>query len=243
MTAMGGAVILKGANRRTCRSCNRAGSNSSSTPRPPGCSASESWEDEQHVMQSRSIRQSGQPTRASASRMRAFDWDLIRGGHYGQPSCEPRFIGAEHMAAPTIPATYRFSLPTRSRPPAHHELLNEKEPGRGSDQALSGRRRGAYCTRNVGPKALPQASSAFRSIVCENIPNIAPHIAANIRMGMVCLRLHSEHQLSRGLRSSVQNRSSTNLRLYKSAHCNLFAIGTLFALFNPTGAGPRCQMH
>jgi hypothetical protein len=85
--------ILKGANRRTCRSCNRAGSNSSSTPRPPGCSASESWEDEQHVMQSRSIRQSGQPTRASASRMRAFDWDLIRGGHYGQPSCEPRFIG------------------------------------------------------------------------------------------------------------------------------------------------------
>jgi len=21
--------------------------------------------------------------------MRAFDWDLIRGGHYGQRSCEP----------------------------------------------------------------------------------------------------------------------------------------------------------
>ena len=57
------------------------------------------------------------------------------------------------------------------------ELLNEKEPGRGSDQALSGRRRGACCTRNVDPKALPQASSAFRSVVCENIPNIAPHIA------------------------------------------------------------------
>jgi hypothetical protein len=137
--------------------------------------------------------------------------------------------------------------PLIARPPprrrASIELLNEKEPRRGSDQALSGRRRGAYCTRNVDPMALPQASSAFRSVVCENIPNIAPHIAANIRMGMVCLRLHSEHQLSRGLRSSVQNRSSTNLRLYKIAHCNLFAIGTLFALFNPTGAGPRCQMH
>jgi hypothetical protein len=78
--------ILKGAKRRTCRSCNRAGSNSSSTPRPPGCSASESWEDEQHVMQSRSIRRSGQPTRASASRMRAFSCDLIRRGHYGQRS-------------------------------------------------------------------------------------------------------------------------------------------------------------
>jgi hypothetical protein len=51
-------------------------------------------------MQSRSIRRSGQPTRAIASRMRAFDRDLIRGGHYGQRSCEPH-KQAEHMAAPT----------------------------------------------------------------------------------------------------------------------------------------------
>ena len=29
-----------------------------------------------------------------------FDRDLIRGGHYGQRSCEPR-KQAEHMAAPT----------------------------------------------------------------------------------------------------------------------------------------------
>jgi hypothetical protein len=63
----------------------------------------------------------------------------------------------------------------------HGVAHNEKEPGRGSDQALSGRRRGAYRTRNVDPKALPQASSAFRSVRCENIPNIAPHIAAYIR--------------------------------------------------------------
>jgi len=33
-------------------------------------------------------------------RMRAFDRDLIRGGHYGQRSCEPR-LKAEHTAAPT----------------------------------------------------------------------------------------------------------------------------------------------
>ena len=33
-------------------------------------------------------------------RMRAFDRDLIRGGHYGQRSCEPH-SKAEHMAAPT----------------------------------------------------------------------------------------------------------------------------------------------
>jgi hypothetical protein len=54
--------------------------------------------------QSRSIRRSGQPTSATASRMRAFDRDLIRGGHYGQRSCEPH-QQAEHMAAPTKSAT------------------------------------------------------------------------------------------------------------------------------------------
>ena len=32
--------------------------------------------------------------------MRGYDRDLIRGGHYGQRSCEPR-SKAEHMAAPT----------------------------------------------------------------------------------------------------------------------------------------------
>jgi hypothetical protein len=38
----------------------------------------------------------------SHRRMRAFDRDLIRGGHYGQRSCEPH-LQAEHMAAPTKP--------------------------------------------------------------------------------------------------------------------------------------------
>jgi hypothetical protein len=38
------------------------------------------------------------------SRMRVFDRDLIRGKHYGQRSCEPH-SKAEHMAAPTKPAT------------------------------------------------------------------------------------------------------------------------------------------
>src|SRR5476651_1516906 len=35
--------------------------------------------------------------------MRVFGRDLIRGGHYGQRSCEPH-LKAEHMAAPTNPA-------------------------------------------------------------------------------------------------------------------------------------------
>src|SRR5262245_19745136 len=48
--------------------------------------------------------------------MRAFDRDLIRGGHYGQRSCEPH-KQAEHMAAPTQACDVRKkSLPTRSRP-------------------------------------------------------------------------------------------------------------------------------
>jgi hypothetical protein len=41
--------------------------------------------------------------------MRVFDRDLIRGGHYGQRSCEPR-KHAEHMAAPTNPANVKKAL-------------------------------------------------------------------------------------------------------------------------------------
>jgi transposase len=37
-------------------------------------------------------------------RYQEFDRDLIRGGHYGQRPCEPH-LKAEHMAAPTKPAT------------------------------------------------------------------------------------------------------------------------------------------
>jgi hypothetical protein len=40
------------------------------------------------------------PLVPSHCRMRVFDRDLIRGGHYGQRSCEPH-LQAEHMAAPT----------------------------------------------------------------------------------------------------------------------------------------------
>ena len=41
--------------------------------------------------------------------MRAFDRDLIRGGHYGQRSCEPH-LKAEHMAAPTNTALVKKVL-------------------------------------------------------------------------------------------------------------------------------------
>jgi hypothetical protein len=49
--------------------------------------------------------------------MRAFDRDLIRGGHYGQRSCEPR-KQAEHMAAPTNAANVKILL-ANSEPSTH----------------------------------------------------------------------------------------------------------------------------
>src|SRR5262245_36812495 len=49
--------------------------------------------------------------------MRAFDRDPIRGGHYGQRSCEPR-LKAEHMAAPTKPCDVKI-LRANSEPSTH----------------------------------------------------------------------------------------------------------------------------
>ena len=49
--------------------------------------------------------------------MRAIDRDLIRGGHYGQRSCEPH-LKAEHMAAPTNAANVKKAL-ANSEPSTH----------------------------------------------------------------------------------------------------------------------------
>ena len=49
--------------------------------------------------------------------MRAFDRDLIRGGHYGQRPCVPR-LKAEHMAAPTNAAFVKKVL-ANSEPSKH----------------------------------------------------------------------------------------------------------------------------
>src|SRR6187431_3188239 len=49
--------------------------------------------------------------------MRAIDRDLIRGGHYGQRSCEPH-PKAEHMAAPTNAANVKKAL-ANSEPSTH----------------------------------------------------------------------------------------------------------------------------
>jgi len=49
--------------------------------------------------------------------MRAFDRDLIRGGHYGQRPCVPH-LKAEHMAAPTKTANVKKAL-ANSGPSTH----------------------------------------------------------------------------------------------------------------------------
>src|ERR1035437_7954508 len=49
--------------------------------------------------------------------MRAFDRDLIRGGHYGQRPCVPH-LKAEHMAAPTN-AAYVKKILANPEPSTH----------------------------------------------------------------------------------------------------------------------------
>ena len=78
----------------------------------------------------------------SHSRMRAFDRDLIRGGHYGQRPCEPH-LKAEHMAAPTNAANVKKVL-VNSEPSTHgtkrHKTMSAlmSAPGGKADSICSG---------------------------------------------------------------------------------------------------------
>ena len=68
-------------------------------------------------------------------RMRAFDRDLIRGGHYGQRSREPH-KQAEHMAAPT--SMRREVSLANSEPSTHVQVF-----GRRYDEAVHALKRPA----------------------------------------------------------------------------------------------------
>src|SRR5205807_7551171 len=57
--------------------------------------------------------------------MRPFDRDLIRGGHYGQRSCEPH-SKAEHMAAPTNAAFVKKVLANSE--PSTHGPIADRDP-------------------------------------------------------------------------------------------------------------------
>ena len=58
--------------------------------------------------------------------MRLIDRDLIRGGHYGQRSCEPH-QQAEHMAAPTNAALVKKVL-ANSEPSTHGPKRTRRPP-------------------------------------------------------------------------------------------------------------------
>src|SRR5437588_1308902 len=58
--------------------------------------------------------------------MRANDRDLIRGGHYGQRSCEPH-SKAEHMAAPTNAALVKITL-ANAEPSTHDPKRTCRSP-------------------------------------------------------------------------------------------------------------------
>jgi hypothetical protein len=67
--------------------------------------------------------------------MRAFDRDLIRGGHYGQRSCEPH-QQAEHMAAPTNAAFVKKVL-ANSEPSTHGPTLSGEKRTSQFDDVMS----------------------------------------------------------------------------------------------------------
>src|SRR5258705_13840096 len=99
-------------------------------------------------MQSRSIRRSGQPTRAIALSNARVWWDLIRGGHYGQRSGEPHYK-AGHMAAPTN-AAKREESPCP--PGAVHTWHVSDMPTAWSD---------VWCWENSGKHLLAASISPF----------------------------------------------------------------------------------
>jgi hypothetical protein len=118
----------------SCRSSTRAGARTgsavSANRETAICAACSSLAHSQSFAMPRSIGRSGgqdNPLVPSHCRMRVVDRDLIRGGHYGQRSCAPH-LKAEHMAAPTKPATCRFFLPTWSRPYMAHRDATDGGP-------------------------------------------------------------------------------------------------------------------
>ena len=82
----------------------------------------------------------------SHSRMRAFDRDLIRGGHYGQRSCEPH-LKAEHMAAPTNAANVK-------------KVLANSGPSTHGTERISRQARDVRLEGQSGPSLSDEAASA-----------------------------------------------------------------------------------
>jgi hypothetical protein len=90
-------------------------------------------------------------------RMRAFDRDLIRGGHYGQRSCEPH-LQAEHMAAPTNAANVKKVL-ANPEPSTHgtSRTLRDVRPESGMRTKTDVRQRRCRMGARPGLSTAPSA--------------------------------------------------------------------------------------
>ena len=101
-------------------------------------------------------------------RMRAFDRDLIRGGHYGQRSCEPH-LKAEHMAAPTNAANVKKAL-ANSEPSTHYRTVDFRGAALASYQG--------HCERHT---ACPPVSSPACKIKPLGVGlNLLPHAVRDL---------------------------------------------------------------
>src|SRR5262249_36866201 len=101
-------------------------------------------------------------------RMRANDRDLIRGGHYGQRSCEPR-QQAEHMAAPTKPCDVKILL-ANSEPSTHGTKLTY--PIVRDSSAFEGEAEVIRSTYRPGPPAVPTTGGGrYRRAVVRCLPS------------------------------------------------------------------------
>src|SRR3979409_274741 len=157
--------------------------------------------------------------------MRAFGRDLIRGGHYGQRSCEPH-LQAEHMAAPTNAAkreesscqlgavhTWRWSQPVDGTP-----YLKAKRWSVSMDQGF---RRGFTAAEKTElwdrwkrGESLKAIGRAFGKPSSSIYFQVAPHGGirpAQRRRSRLALTLAEREVISRGVTARRSARSMAKL--------------------------------
>jgi hypothetical protein len=103
--------------------------------------------------------------------MRAIDRYLIRGGHYGQRSCEPH-KQAEHMAASTNAASVQKSLANTepsthgtSRHSAACPLLEQERTCRGGEGDVNDAVDGAHSAASIVPRVVALKRTTMRGAV------------------------------------------------------------------------------
>ena len=95
--------------------------------------------------------------------MQACDWDLIRGGHYGQRSCEPH-QKAEHMAAPTNPAYVKNALANPE--PSTHDPKRTFEAVRSQLRLTMPEKRSSPCHKRRSARLSRQFRKPCRPTRC-----------------------------------------------------------------------------